>query len=323
MSRSILATIVAAVLLLGSVAASEQNYPSRPIKLLVGGAPGSVPDLMIRPVAERLSAALGQPVIVMNRPGASGSIAIEMLTQSAADGHTLALATMSQVVFNSYLFSKLTYDPLRDLQPVATLVTGAMTIAAHPSFPADSLQDLIRMAKNHLGKLLVAMPQQGSPPHVVGLLLARSAGVEFTFVPHKAGPEALSAVISGQIPLLIDAPTAISPQVAAGKLKALVVTGSYREAALPGVQTAREAGLTDLEGEAWIGVVAPAGTTRELVQRLNRELNIVLNAPDMQAQMARFSFRNLSKTPEEFEALLRLDHAKWSRVIREAGLKLD
>jgi tripartite-type tricarboxylate transporter receptor subunit TctC len=259
----------------------------------------------------------------MNRPGAAGSIAIEMLLQSAADGHTLALATMSQAVFNTYLFSKLSYDPLRDLEPVATLVTGAMTIAAHPSFPADNLDDLIRMAKSQPGRLLIAMPQQGSPPHVVGLLLARSAGIELAFVPHKAGPEALNAVIGGQIPLIIDAPTAISAQVTAGKLKALVVTGSQRESALPGVPTAQEAGLTDLEGEAWIGLVAPAGTPSRVVGRLSRELLLVLNAPDMQAQLARFSFRSLSKTPEEFRDLLRIDHEKWSRVIREAGLKLD
>ena len=324
MRRAFLAAVAAAaVLILGNAPVAAQTYPIHPIKLLVGGAPGSVPDLVIRPIAERLSSALGQPVVVMNRPGAAGSIAIEMLVQSPADGYTLAVATMSQAVFNSYLFSKLPYDPLRDLEPVATLVVGAMIIAAHPSFPADNLQDLIRLAKDQPGELLVAMPQWGSPPHVVGLLLARSAGVELRFVPHKVGPEALNAVLGGQIPLLIDAPTAISPQVAAGRLKALVVTGSRREAVLPGVQTALEVGLNDLEGEAWIGLVAPAGTPRELVHRLNRELSLVLDAPDMQALMAKFSFRSLTKTPEEFRALLKADHDKWSSVIRGGGLKLD
>ena len=303
--------------------ALAQSYPQRPVKLLLGGAPGSVPDTLARPVAERLAVALGQPVVVDNRPGAAGSIAMQALAKSAPDGHTLALATMSQAVFNSYLFTKLSYDPQRDLEPVALLVTGAMALAAHPSFAGSTLKDVVSAAKAEPGKLFVAMPQAGSPPHVIALLLARAAGVEFTMVPHKSGTEAMSMVLSGNVPLFIDAPTIISPQVKAGKLKALVVTGREREPALPDVPTAEESGLSGVQGEAWIGVVAPAGTPAPIVQRLNRDLARVVLAPEMRELLARLSFRTLQATPEEFRKRIAQEHATWSAVIRGANLKLD
>jgi tripartite-type tricarboxylate transporter receptor subunit TctC len=300
-----------------------QPYPTGPVRLLVGGAPGSVPDVMIRPIAERLAVRLGHPVLVDNRPGAAGAIAMSNLVSSPPDGHTLALTTMSQAVFNKYLFQKLPYDPMRDLQPVSLLVTGAMAIAAHPSFPADSLHDLIQVAKARPGKLFMAMPQNGSPPHVIALLLAQAAGIDVTLVPHKSGAEALSAVVSNQIPLLIDAPTLFSSQVAEGKLKALVVTGREREPALPSVPTAVESGLAQVQGEAWIGLVAPVGTPPHVIQRLNRDLNEILNSPEIEPALRRLSFRKLQGTPEAFADLIRAEHDKWGAIIREAGLRLD
>lgn len=320
--RELLTALPIAGLTMAHSQARAQPYPDRPVTLLVGGAPGSVPDVMVRPVAERLSARLGQPVVVENKPGAAGSLAMAALARSAPDGHTLALATMSQAVFNSYLFAKLPYDPLRDLEPVAPLVSGAMVLAAHPSLPARSLAEFIALAKAQPGKLFVAMPQMGSPPHIVALLLNRAAGIDVTMVPHKSGAEAVNAVVSGEISLLFDAPTIISPQLQAGKLHALVVTGRQREPALPDVPTASESGL-NVEGEAWIGLVAPSGTPAAIVQRLNRDLAAILATADMRGLMAKLSFRTLSASPEEFRDLIKTEHAKWSLVIRQAGLKLE
>jgi tripartite-type tricarboxylate transporter receptor subunit TctC len=300
-----------------------QTYPTRPVRLLVGGAPGSVPDVMIRPVAERLAIALGGSVIVDNRPGAAGAIAMASLANSPPDGHTLALATMSQLVFNRYLFQKLPYDPLSDLQPVMPLVTGAMAIAAHPSFPADTLQNLIDAAKARPGKLFMAMPQAGSPPHVIALLFMRTAGIDITLVPHKSGIEALNAAVSNQIPLLIDAPTLFAGHVAEGKLKALVVTGREREPALPSVPTAVESGFDRMQGEAWIGLVAPAGTPGHVIQRLNRELTAILKSPEIADVLHRLSFRTLEGTPETFADLIKAEHERWGTIIRDAGLRLD
>lgn len=297
-------------------------YPSRPVVLLVGGAPGSPPDVMARPVAQRLGESLGKPVVVENKPGAAGSLAIAALLNSKPDGHTLALATMSQAVFNKYLFTKLAYDPVRDLEPVAPLVTGAMTLAANPSFGPRSLADLVALAKRQPGQLFMAMPQAGSPPHIVALLLERATGMKLTLVPHKSAADATNSVISGEIPLLFDAPTAIAPLVQAGRLRALAVTGQQREPLLPDTLTARESGF-DILGEAWIGVVAPRRTPAEIVQRLNRELAAIMGSVEMATAMARLSFRPMRSSAEEFGVLILQEHAKWGVVIREAGLQLE
>jgi tripartite-type tricarboxylate transporter receptor subunit TctC len=320
--RNVLRALSLGALVGACTHARAQPFPNRPITLLVGGAPGSVPDIMARPIAERLGAALGQPVVVDNRPGAAGSVAMSALLQSAADGHTLALATMSQAVFNAYLFAKLPYDPLRDLEPVTPLVTGAMALAAHPSFPARSFSEFVTLAKADPGKYFVAIPQSGSPPHIVALLMNRATGVDVTMVPHKSGSDAVNAVVSGAIPLLFDAPTIISNQVRAGKLKALVVTGRQREPALPDTPTASESGF-DVQGEAWIGLVAPRGTPTAVVLRLNREIGAILAASEMQASMTRLSFRTMASMPEAFGTLIRDEHKKWSAVIRDAGLRLE
>jgi tripartite-type tricarboxylate transporter receptor subunit TctC len=320
--RDVLRAVALGGLLCGVVEARAELYPSRPVTLLVGGASGSVPDAVIRPIADRLSTALGQPFVAENRPGAAGSIAISALLHSPADGHTLALATMSQAVFNAYLFPKLPYDPLRDLEPVAPLVTGAMALAAHPSFPARALGEFATLARAQPGKVLMAIPQLGSPPHIVALLLDRALGVKVTMVPHRSGSDAVNAVVSGQIPLLFDAPTIISDQVRAGKLKALVVTGRQREPVLPETPTALESGF-DVQGEAWMGVVARRDTPAAVVQRLNREITSIMTRSDMVETMARLSFRTLTSTPDEFRALIEADHVKWSAVIREAGLRLE
>lgn len=320
--RDVLRAFSVSALACAGAGAQAQSYPSRTITLLVGGAPGSVPDILVRPIADRLAAALGQSVVVDNRPGAAGSVAMSALLQTPPDGHTLALATMSQAVFNTYLLAKLPYDALRDLEPITPLVTGAMALAAHPSFPARSLREFVTLAKAQPGRYFVAIPQSGSPPHVVALLLNRATGIDVTMVPHKSGSEAVNAVVSGEIPLLFDAPTIISNQVRAGKLKALAVTGRQREPALPDTPTATESGF-DVQGEAWIGLVAPRGTPAAVVKRLSREIGSVLATGEMQALMARLSFRTMASTPEEFRALIQHEHTKWSAVIRDAGLKLE
>ena len=320
--RRILKTLPLAALALTPAWSRAQAYPGRPVVLLVGAPAGTVPDSLARPVAERLSVLLGQAVVVENRPGAGGALSITALSRSAPDGYTLALATMSQAIFNTYLFPKLPYDPIRDLEPVAPLVTGAMTLAAHPSFPASTLPEFIALAKARPGTLFMAIPQLGTPPHIVALLLSRVAGIDVTMVPHKSGSDAMNAVMSGEIPLLLDAPTIMAGPIQAGRLKALAVTGRQREPLLPDTPTAAESGI-NLQGEAWIGLVAPRGTPTAVVQRLNRDLAAIMATPDMRNQMARLGFRTLASTPEEFRALIRDEHVKWGVAIREAGLKLE
>jgi tripartite-type tricarboxylate transporter receptor subunit TctC len=317
----------AAMLSAGGALAGRQAvadpYPARPIRFLVGGAAGSVPDVISRLLGDRLSTALRQPVVIENRPGAGGILAMQGLVGSTPDGYTIALATMSQAVFNSYLFSKLSYDPLHDLEPVSPLVTGAMAIAAHPAFPPNTFGDFVSFAKTRREKVLFGIPANGSPPHVVAEMVMRAAGIAVTFVPFKSGPDLLAAVLRGDVQIAIEAPLVFTPHAKERALKILAVTGRLREQELPDVPTVAEAGFPGAQGEAWIGLVAPARTPREIVVRLNHEIAVILATRELREQLAALSFSPLTATPEQFLSLLRDEHARWGPVIREAGLRLD
>jgi tripartite-type tricarboxylate transporter receptor subunit TctC len=303
--------------------AIADSYPTRPIRFIVGGAAGSVPDVIARLIGDRLSTALRQPVVVENRPGAGGIVAMQTIAGSPPDGYTIALATMSQAVFNSYLFSKLPYDPLRDLEPVSPLVTGAMALAANPAFPANTFGELVAIAKAQPGRINVGVPANGSPPHLVAQMMVRSAGIEVTFVPFKSATDALTAVLRGDVQVSVDAPLMFTPHAKDRTLKVLAVTGRSREDALPEVPTVAESGFAGIEGEAWIGVVAPARTPRQIVLRLNHEIATILAIQELRMRLLALSFTPLVATPEEFRVLIRDEHARWSMIIREAGLKLD
>jgi tripartite-type tricarboxylate transporter receptor subunit TctC len=218
-------------------------YPTRPIRVLVPGAAGSVPDVIARLVCARLSTALGQPIVVENRPGPGGINAMQEMVGSSPDGYTIAITTRSQAVFNSYLFSKLPYNPLKDLEPVSTLVTGANALAAHPAFVANTFGEFVSMAKAQPGKIYLGVPANGSPPHMDALLMVRTAGIEVTFVPFGSGPDALTSLLRGDVQVSIDSPLMFTPHVKDRTLKVLAVTGRTREEALPDVPTVAEAGF--------------------------------------------------------------------------------
>jgi tripartite-type tricarboxylate transporter receptor subunit TctC len=319
----IFAATAAALPWLCTSPARAETYPARPVRLLLGGAPGSVPDALARVIAERLATGIGQQVVVENRPGAGGILAIQALLASKPDGYTVGLATMSQAVFNSYLFARLPYDPLRDLEPIAPLATGAMAVAAHPGFPASTLGEMVALAKARGDSLTIGTAGAGSPPHVVALMLARAAGITPTILPYKSGAEGVLDAVRGDVPVFVDAPTIIVPQARAGKLKVLAVTGRAREAALPEVPTVAEAGLPLAEGEAWIGLVGPAGMPAQIVAKLNREVGAALDGPEVLQRLAAMSFVPMRSTAAEFGALIRAEHARWKEIIVAAGLKLD
>jgi tripartite-type tricarboxylate transporter receptor subunit TctC len=306
----------------GLVWASD-DYPARPIRLLLGGAPGSVPDALARVLAESLARGIGQQVVVENRPGAGGILAIQALLASKPDGYTIGLATMSQAVFNSYLFSKLPYDPLRDLEPIAPLATGAMAIAAHPTFPANTLSELILVGRQRGENLTIGTAGTGSPPHVIALLLARAAGITPTILPYKSGAEGVLDAVRGDVPVFVDAPTILVPQARAGKLKILAVTGRSREETLPEIPTVAEAGLPLAEGEAWIGLVGPAGMPMNVVAKLNREVASAIHVPEVRQKLKALSFVAMRSTASEFAALIRTEHSRWREIIVAAGVKLE
>jgi len=302
--------------------ATAADWPHRPVKILVGGAPGSAPDRLARLMSERLTLNLGQTVIVENRHGASGQIAMDALVRSPADGYTLAIATMSQAVFNSYMFPKLAYDPLRDFAPIGTLATGAFAIAVHPAVPIDTFAELVAHARAQPNELFVATPGNGSPPHIAYLMLQKEAGFELSTVPFRGGPDATNAVVGGQVPILMAGPTLIASHVAAGKLRALLVTGERREPTLPGVPTAGESGIR-FQAEAWLGLVAPAHTPSQVVERIHRETVQILASSEVDAQIRNLGLRVLPSSPAAFARQIRDDHARWGTTIRKLGLKPD
>jgi tripartite-type tricarboxylate transporter receptor subunit TctC len=304
-------------------AARAQSYPSRPVHLLVGAPAGSVPDAVARVIGDRLASALGQTVVVENRPGAAGNLAMQALASSAPDGHTLALATMSQAVFNTYLFTNPGYDPLRDLTPVSPLVSGAFALAAHPSLPANTFSEFVTLAQKQPSQLLVGTAQLGSPPYVTLSLLQRATGIRVTVVPFRSGQDGLTAVTRGDTQAFVDAPTIIVPQAKAGSLKVLVVTGREREPELPNVPTVAEVGFPEAQSEAWIGLVAPAHVPAEIVSRLNREITTFLTEPELRRRLGLMSFTTVSAGPEQFQQMIGEEHGRWSKVIREAGLRLE
>ena len=311
-----------ALALLGATARAEK-FPARPFHLLVAGGPGSVPDLVARVVGDRLSAVTGQPVVVENRPGAGGIVAMQALVSSNPDGYTIAIASMSQLVFNSYLFAKLPYDPVQDIAPVCPLVVGALAVAAHPSVPAANLAELVAYARSHPGRLALGTASNGSPPDVVARLLVCTAGIDVQFVPFRTGPEGLTAVMRGDVQLFVDAPPLIAPQVMAGAVKALAVTGRVREPDLPDVPTVAEAGLASAEAEAWFGLVAPAKAPGEVLIDLNRKVAAIVAAPEVQQQFAKLSFRPLTGSSDTLRQLVNEGHRRWGPIIKETGIRLD
>lgn len=301
-----LSFVVAIATWSGAVA---QAFPARPVKLITAGAPGSIPDTLVRPLANELARRLGQPVVVENRPGAGGIIAIHLLAQARADGYAIGLVSRAQMVYNVYLFQNLPYDPLRDFTPVINLVAGPGVVAVHPAFPAATLQDLVALAKAQPGKIHYAIPQMGAPPHIFALRLSEATQIDMVAVPFRGAPEALSAVIAGDVPVLFDAPLIVAPHVKAGKLKVIAVTGSERSRLLPETPTVAESGYPSLEGEAWLGLVVPAGVPAAIIAQINEAASGALRATALKEHLETLGWRILGGSADEFAATITKDHA--------------
>ena len=248
---------------------------------------------------------------------------MQALASSPPDGYTIALATMSQLVFNSYLFGKLPYDPVRDLAPVCPLVVGAQAVATHPSLPAANLAEVVAYAKSHPGHLVIGTPSNGSPPDLVARLWVRAANIDALFVPFRTGPEGLTAALRGDVQLFVDAPPLIVPHVRTGALKALAVTGRERESSLPEVPTIAEAGFPGAEAEAWFGLVAPAKTPAETLTYLGRKVAAIVQTPQVQEQFAKLSFRPLAGSGDTLRELIDEGRRRWGPMITAAGIRLD
>jgi tripartite-type tricarboxylate transporter receptor subunit TctC len=286
-------------------------------------AAGSATDNVARVVAPEMAKQLGQAVVVDNRPGGALTIGIDAVAKSAPDGYTIGMGPVGALAITRHMVEKLPYDIERDLQPVALISTGYMLLAASPKAPFSTVRELIAYAKAHPGQLSNASSSNGSPGHVSGELFKYMTGTDIVHVPYKGGAPAIADLIAGNVQLMFESTNSIAPHVRAGRVRALAVTGARRAHSLPEVPTMIEAGVPGYEVNAWTGVIAPAGLSRPVLERLNAAVNATINEPATRARLAEMGSEGGGGTPEEFAALIRRDSAKWAEVVRRSGARID
>ncbi|ARP83113.1 hypothetical protein CAL12_21370 [Bordetella genomosp. 8] len=311
-----------ALLCLAVCSSIAHAYPDRPIRIVLGFPAGGGADVVLRTVTPGLAEDLGQPVIVDNRPGAGGNLGMDIVAKAAPDGYTLLMAAPG-LATNASLYENLPFDPATDFKAVGMVSSVANVLVVNPALPVYSVADLIDYAKRHPGELNYASSGIGTSLHLAGALFERDAGVKLTHVPYRGGPAATTDLISGQVQMMFNVLPLAVPQVKAGKLRALAVTGPTRSPALPDVPTMMEAGLKGYTAITWNGIVAPAGTPSPIINQLNAALQRVLDRPDVQKTFAAMGQDVVKDTPEEFDAMLKAETAKWHQVIESAGIKAE
>ena len=302
--------------------ATAQDYPSRPVKLLVPFAAGGPADVYARFLAQRLQEAMAQPFVVENRPGGGAVLGTEIVAKSAPDGYTLLVMSNTHTV-NESLLPNRPYQLLRDFTPVAPINYSDLVLVVNPSVKANTLQEFIALAKAQPGKLNYASSGPGTPYHMAGELFKSMAGVDIVHVPYKESSAARTGVLGGQVDMMLDAVTTMSQQAAAGKVKALGTTGKIRSSVMPNTPTIAEAGVPGYEATIWLGVVAPKGTPAPIVNRLNAEITKITSQPDVKAEWAKQGAVVMTMTPEAFGKYMSDDVVKWERIVKISGAQPD
>jgi tripartite-type tricarboxylate transporter receptor subunit TctC len=309
------------VLVAPALHAAVATYPSKPIRLIVPFAPGGGNDTVARTVAQRLSSALGQPVVVDNRPGAGGVLGAELAAKAPADGYTLFLGGVGSHAINPNLQRNMPYDPLRDFAPVSLIAAAPLIIVVHPSLPVKSVPDLIALAKSKPGALNYASNGNGSSSHLAAAMFESMTGTRMVHVPYKGLSPALQDLVTGQVQLMFSSVVGILPQVNAGKLRAIAVTSTNRLPLVPDLPTVAESGVPQYQSSSWYGILAPAGTPRDVVERLNSEIVRAVRDPEVQKVLASDGAVPIGSTPDEFAAHIRGELERLGKVIREARIE--
>ncbi len=314
--------LVAALAVMSGLPALAQEYPARPVKIIVPFAAGGPADIYARFLAQRLEVALGQPFIVDNRPGAGSVIGTDAAAKSAPDGYTLLLMSNTHTVNESLVPNK-PYALLRDFVPVAPVNYSDLVLVVHPAVAANNLAELLALAKSKPGKLNYASSGPGTPYHMAGELFKAMAGLDIVHVPYKGSSQARTDTLGGQVDMMFDAVTTMSEFAKAGKVRALATTGKARSSVLPNVPTMAEAGVPGYETVIWLGVMAPKGTPPEIVRRLNTEITTIIGRPDVRDEWVRQGAVAMKMNPEDFGRYIVDDIAKWERIVRISGAKPD
>jgi tripartite-type tricarboxylate transporter receptor subunit TctC len=323
--RALLIAVSAIGATAGSTAQAQStgSYPSKSIRMIVPFPPSGGTDIVARTIAPHLTAAIGQQIVIDNRPGAGGTIGSEMAARSPNDGYTLLMATSSTHTVAPNLNPKLAYDPQKDFAPIVNVNIGPTVLVVTAALPVKSVKDLISYAKANPGRLTFASSGTGTVYHLTGEMFKTMAGVDLVHIPYKGSAQAAPDLISGQVSLMFDLTTSVMPHVKSGKLRALAIASDKRNPAFPDLPTVSEAGVPGFESAVWIGLFAPAGTPKDIVVRLNAEMNKVLARGDVREVFALQGTDPVGGSSEQFAAQIRADIARWGRVVREAGVKMD
>jgi len=313
---------LAALLLLAGFSSWAQPYPSRAVRIVVPFAVGGSADVYGRFLAAKLTESLGQPFVIENRPGGGAVVGTDAVAKSAADGYTVLIMSNTHTV-NETLIPKKPYDLMRDLAPISGINSQDLLLVVPASLAVANLRELIAMAKAQPGKLNYASSGPGTPYHMAGELFKYMAGANIVHIPHKGSDQARTAVLAGQVDMMFDAVSTIVQLVNAGKLKGLATSGKQRSAAAPGIPTVSEAGVPGYEATIWLGLMAPASTPRPVLERLSAEVNKVVNAPEVRDNWGKQGAAPMGMTPEQFAQFLREDITKWSRLVKDTGMKVD
>jgi tripartite-type tricarboxylate transporter receptor subunit TctC len=322
--KTAIAAAAAAALTFPSLAWAQQTerYPSRPIRLIVPVPPGGSTDALARIISVRLGESLGQQIVIDNRAGAGGNIAMGVAARSTPDGYVLLIVS-SNFVVNPSLYAQVPYDPVRDFAPVTYIASAPSLLVEHPSINARTVKELVALIKSSPGKFNYASPGAGSAQHLAGELFKLAAGIDVTHVPFSGAGPAVIAVLGGQVQLAFASLPAVLPHAAAGTLRTLAITSNKRSPAAPDVPTFIEAGFPAVESDHLQGILAPAGTPAAIVNRLNIEIVRIINAPDVRKRLVDLGFVPVGNTPQEFAEVIRFQVGKWSRIVKDAGIRAE
>jgi tripartite-type tricarboxylate transporter receptor subunit TctC len=319
--RAHLAVASALVLSFGSAAAAD-DYPTKPVTIIVPQAPGGTNDIVARHVAQKLSESLGKQFIVDNRAGAGGNIGTQAAARAPNDGYTLLMTISSTQAINPALYKKLPFDPVKDFVPIAPVAKVPNVLVANPSFPANNVKELIALAKAKPGQIQYASAGNGTLNHLLGEMLNSMAGIELQHIPYKGVSPALTDVLGGQVPLAFGSMPSVVSNLKSGKLKALGVSSPKRSPVAPEIPAIAET-VPGYAGELWVGLFAPAGTPKEITAKLNAEVVKALATKDLQEKMAAQGAEIISGTPEQLAAMLKDDLARWAKIVKESGATVD
>ena len=321
--RSLAAAAAALAASLLPLAAHAQAWPSKPVKMVVPFTAGGSTDTVARIVSDKLTARLGQPVVVENKAGAGGALGSDFVAKSPADGYTLLVGTSSTMAIAPWVYTKLPYNPTRDFAPVTLLGIADIIVVVNSNVPIRNTKQLLDYAKANPGKLTFASGGNGSISHLLGEYFKSMAKVDMLHVPYKGDAQMVTDLLGGQVNLAFGTAVAWLPHIKSGKVAAVAVTNPKRSSTLTDLPTLNESGVPGYEAVQWFGIAAPAGTPREVVQRLNTEIKAILQMPDVQKRFVELGFDIVGDTPDEFAAFLRAENAKWKQVAEIAGTKLD